>query len=208
MALALQPSTTTLGSRPPTAHRSPQRAEPTLMGLTHRQERAGRGPVRPTNLAAQSPKSSHASRAIDMVAPGAKRPRRRCDPLRRDGATRSALPTSLLVVQTSSRRPAARPALGGFRSACVSSHAGDAGRGCWSGRFRAVCFGRQGPRVDTSGGRPSEERREGRACHPLARESDSARRLLARVCVAFRLARVHARQPLTARGAPPVAWSG
>ena len=37
MALALQPSTTTLSPRPPTAHRSPQRAEPTLMGLTHRQ---------------------------------------------------------------------------------------------------------------------------------------------------------------------------
>jgi hypothetical protein len=53
---------------------------------------------------------------------------------RRDAATRSALPTSLLLVQTSSRRPAARPALGGFRSACVSSHAGDTGRRCWSGR--------------------------------------------------------------------------
>ena len=34
MALALQPSPQTLSPRPPTAHRSPQRAEPTLMGLT------------------------------------------------------------------------------------------------------------------------------------------------------------------------------
>jgi hypothetical protein len=37
MALVLQPSPQTLSPRPPTAHRSPPRAEPTLMGLTHRQ---------------------------------------------------------------------------------------------------------------------------------------------------------------------------
>src|SRR5947209_7152905 len=34
MALALQPSPQTLSPQPPTAHRSPSRAEPTLMGLT------------------------------------------------------------------------------------------------------------------------------------------------------------------------------
>ena len=51
--------------------------------------------------------------------------RRRPDPRRR---------TSLELVETSSRWPAARPALGGFRSACVTSHAGDTRRRCWSGR--------------------------------------------------------------------------
>src|SRR3981081_695403 len=49
MALALQPSPQTLSPRPPTAHRSRQRAEPTLMGLTHRQSgdsaRRGRSPA-------------------------------------------------------------------------------------------------------------------------------------------------------------------
>ena len=39
---------------------------------------------------------------------------------------------------TSSRRPTARPALGGFRSACVTTHAGDTRRRCWSGRKRGV----------------------------------------------------------------------
>src|SRR5437763_16443747 len=34
MALALQPSPQTLSPRPPTAHRSPPRAKPTLTGLT------------------------------------------------------------------------------------------------------------------------------------------------------------------------------
>ena len=62
----------------------------------------------------------------------------RGDCLRRDAATRSALPTSLLPVQSSSRRPAARPALGGFRSACVTSHAGDTRRRCCSGRQARV----------------------------------------------------------------------
>jgi hypothetical protein len=39
MALALQLSPQTLSPRPPTAHRSSPRAEPTLMGLTHRHAR-------------------------------------------------------------------------------------------------------------------------------------------------------------------------
>jgi hypothetical protein len=39
-----------------------------------------------------------------------------------------------LFVQSSSRRPMVCSALGGFRSAWVSSHAGDARRRCWSGR--------------------------------------------------------------------------
>src|SRR5664279_2894374 len=43
MALALQPSTTTLSPRPPTAHRSPQRAKPTFVGLTPTHDR-GPGP--------------------------------------------------------------------------------------------------------------------------------------------------------------------
>lgn len=47
MALALQPSPQTLSPRPPTAHRSPQRAEPTLMGLTPRQGHAQRRLRRP-----------------------------------------------------------------------------------------------------------------------------------------------------------------
>src|ERR1039458_4364252 len=42
MALALQPSPQTLSPRPPTAHRSPQRAEPTLTGLTPLQSRSRR----------------------------------------------------------------------------------------------------------------------------------------------------------------------
>ena len=50
MALALQPSPQTLSPRPPTAHRSPQRAKPTLMGLTHRQLAATAG-RRPTSRA-------------------------------------------------------------------------------------------------------------------------------------------------------------
>src|ERR1019366_2989903 len=39
MALSLQPSPQTLSPRPPAAHRSPSRAEPTLTGLTHRWDR-------------------------------------------------------------------------------------------------------------------------------------------------------------------------
>jgi hypothetical protein len=42
--------------------------------------------------------------------------------------------TCSLLVQSSSRRQMACSALGGFRSAWVSSHAGDARRRCWSGR--------------------------------------------------------------------------
>ena len=49
-------------------------------------------------------------------------------------ATGSATKTWPELVETSSRRPTARPALGGFRSACVTSHAGDTRRRCWFGR--------------------------------------------------------------------------
>ena len=47
------------------------------------------------------------------------------------------------------KRAAARPALRGFRSACVSSHAGDTRPRCWSGR-RAL--------VSSSGARPLHRR--------------------------------------------------
>ena len=53
---------------------------------------------------------------------------------RTKAATGSATKTWPESVETSSRRPAAWPALGGFRSACVTSHAGDTRRRCWSGR--------------------------------------------------------------------------
>src|ERR1035441_616976 len=48
MALSLQPSPQTLSPWPPTAHRSPQRAEPTLMGLTpmHTLVASGAAPAR------------------------------------------------------------------------------------------------------------------------------------------------------------------
>ena len=77
---------------------------------------------------------------IDHVAArNAKRPTHQRDRFRRDAATRSEVPTSLLLVQSSNRRPIARPAVGGFRSACVSSHATDTRRRCWSGRVATVC---------------------------------------------------------------------
>ena len=78
------------------------------------------------------------------AAPPAKGPPSRDDRFRRDASTRPTTARSLLLVQTSSRRPAARPALGGFRSACVSSHAGDTRRRCWSGRNPLL------PRTDPS----------------------------------------------------------
>ena len=53
---------------------------------------------------------------------------------RTKAATGSATKTWPELVETSGRRPAAWPALGGFRSACVTSHAGDTRRRCWSGR--------------------------------------------------------------------------
>jgi hypothetical protein len=55
-------------------------------------------------------------------------------PFRTKAATGSATKTWPESVKTSSRRPAAWPALGAFRSACVTSHAGDTRRRCWSGR--------------------------------------------------------------------------
>jgi len=73
-----------------------------------------------------SPKRSHASRATDAVAIGAERSRPRRGCLRRDAATRSALPTSLLLVQTSSRRPAAPAERPAARSAV----------NCWFHQFR------------------------------------------------------------------------
>src|ERR1019366_762596 len=59
MALSLQPSPQTLSPWPPTAHRSPQRAEPTLMGLTadrprHVDARLLGGRAGPPRSAAQS----------------------------------------------------------------------------------------------------------------------------------------------------------
>ena len=47
---------------------------------------------------------------------------------------------SLLLVQSSSRRSAARSALGGFRSPWVSSHTGDTRRRCWSERQAFVVY--------------------------------------------------------------------
>ena len=49
---------------------------------------------------------------------------------RTQAATGSAAKTWPEFVETSSRRPAARPALGGFPSAWVTSHAGDTRRRC------------------------------------------------------------------------------
>ena len=87
-----------------------------------------------------SPEAGSAT-SSDAAGRTAERPRARRCRNRRDAATRSALPTSLLVVQTSSRRLAAWPALGGFRSACVTSQAGDTRRRCWSGRGGALTLG-------------------------------------------------------------------
>ena len=100
--------------------------------------------MRTSQTAASTCRGATEGHRDNAAASGAERSRLRHGCLRRDAATRSALPTSLLLVQTSSRRPAARSAFGGFRSACVSSHAGDAGRRCWSGRHRAVRLGTLG----------------------------------------------------------------
>ena len=73
---------------------------------------------------------------------------------RTKAATRSSSKTWPELVQSSSRRPTARPALGDFRSACVSSHAGDGRRRCWSGRKAAgLAAARRGSR-DTPPFRP------------------------------------------------------
>jgi hypothetical protein len=94
---------------------------------------------------ALSPKGTRPRAAGGTPARPSKQQPRRHGRCRRDAATRSALPTSLLLVQTSSREPAARRALGGFRSACVSSHAGDAGRRCWSDETEQSRAGRGRP---------------------------------------------------------------
>ena len=96
---------------------------------------------------------------------------------RRDAATRSALPTSLLAVQTSSRRPAARMALGGFRSAWVTSHAGDTRRRCWSGRDPQLSSRQRAGRAPGSGFRPDRERGRLRRGWLLAHASESQVRL-------------------------------
>jgi len=113
--------------------------------LQSRAERAMRPSCNaPPSRDATAPFNEHAelssapNRAEQSSPCGAKQSCRRPGPNRRDAATRSALTTSLLLVQTSSRRPAARPALGGFPSAWVTSHARDTRRRRWSGTFSTV----------------------------------------------------------------------
>jgi hypothetical protein len=63
--------------------------------------------------------------AAELTSPRPReQPPSRRDCLRRRAATRFAACTWPELVQSSSRRPTVRPVLGGFRSACVSSHAG------------------------------------------------------------------------------------
>ena len=97
-------------------------------------------------------------------------PRRRWPPIAGTGpqaaATGSATKTWPELVETSSRRPTARPALGGFRSAWVTRHAGDTRLRCWSGRIPEPGARPGRCRIESCGSRPLRSRcgRTGGSC--------------------------------------------
>jgi hypothetical protein len=125
---------------------------PPPIGLDLRSKRSSR--LRPPASVHATPSRSALPQSIPAVRPTGSRsgfpPRREAAAGRSQtvrvgaaaigttAATGSATKTWPELVETSSRRAAARPALGGFRSACVTSHAGDTRRRCWSGREGAV----------------------------------------------------------------------
>jgi hypothetical protein len=114
-------------------------------GTTSRQDPTRRKNTRPLSRhirASDRRERASAGPSVDAVAEPQDAARTRAGtrsmtpalPLQARNASTRPTTVEVLLVQTSSRRPAARTALGAFRSACVTSHACDTRRRRWSGR--------------------------------------------------------------------------